>query len=599
MRSKTYTNRNEILPEYTWDLTHLVPSDKVWNQLYQDINSQIQQVSAYKNQLLKNAQTLYNALELRSKVFMMFHRIYVYSNMKLHEDTGNSRSQEDVQKVNNLEVTLNSAFAFFEPELMAADTMVIQNYLDSYEPLSMYNHFFDNLFRQKQHILPKEHEELLALASDFTGSPSEIFSMFMNADLVLPDVADGKGERHPLSLGSYQRYIKSNDPILRKNAFDSLHQKMKVHTNTLTSIYLSSLKKDVFEMRARNYTSSCEASLSSKNIDVAVYDNLIQTVHEHLPLLHRYVRLRKKMLQLPTLHMYDLYTPLVHDMDQTIEYDEAKEIVLESLKPLGADYLALVKKGFEERWIDVYENKGKRSGAYSWGTYDCHPYMLLNHQDTLNSTFTLTHEMGHALHSYYSNAHQPYLYHSYPIFLAEVASTVNESLLIHHLLGKAKEKKEKLYLLNYYMESFRTTLYRQVMFAEFEKKAHEMLENAEPVTSDSLYQMYKALNATYYGDDIIVDDLIGYEWSRIPHFYTAFYVYQYATGFSAAVALSKNILDGGQDAANHYKNFLKSGSSKYPIDTLKEAGVDMTKTTPIKNALSVFESLLDEMESLL
>jgi oligoendopeptidase F len=599
MMSKiTYTKRSEIHPDYTWDLTHMITSKDEWNQIYKQIQELLNNVSAYKGQLTLSAKTLYDALELRSDLFILFHRIYVYSNMKLHEDTGDNASQEAVQKVNGLDVKINSQLAFFEPELMTADISVIQEYMASYAPLSKYTHFFDNLFRQKKHILPKEHEELLALAGDFTGSPSEIFSMFMNADLVLPEIQDEDGNKLPLSLGSYQRYIKSKDRTLRKNAFEGLHQKMKDHTNTLTSIYLASLKKDVFEMRARKYSTSCEASLSGKNIDISVYDNLIQTVHDHLPLLHRYVRLRKKMLNHSELHMYDLYTPLVNDVDQTITYEEGKKIVLDSLKPLGDDYLELVNKGFSERWIDVYENKGKRSGAYSWGTYDRHPYILLNHQDTLNSTFTLAHEMGHALHSYYSNSHQPYIYHSYPIFLAEVASTVNESLLIQHLLTNAKEKNQKLYLLNYYMESFRTTLYRQVMFAEFEKKAHDLLENGDPITSDGMFAIYKDLNQTYYGDDIIVDDLIGYEWSRIPHFYNAFYVYQYATGFSAAVALSKNILEGGLTAADHYKNFLKSGSSKYPIDILKEAGVDMTQTTPIEEALSVFENLLNEMESL-
>ena len=599
MRQTTYTKRSEIDPNYTWDLTHMIATNEEWTQIFDQIQKYIQQIGTYKGRLTTSAQVLFDALELRSNLFILFHRIYVYSNMKLHEDTGNNASQESVQKVNGLEVTLNSQLAFLEPELMATPLSTINDYITTYEPLSKYIHFFDNLFRQKKHILSKEHEELLALASDFTGTPSEIFSMFMNADLVLPDIQDDKGDKHPLSLGSYLRYIKSNDRTLRKNAFEGLHQKMKDHTNTLTSIYLASLKKDVFEMRARNYNSSCAASLSAKNIDVSVYDNLVETVHKHLHLLHRYVALRKKMLNLPELHMYDLYTPLVNDMDKSIVYDDAKKIVLDSLKPLGDDYSTLLNKGFNERWIDVYENKGKRSGAYSWGTYDRHPYILLNHQDTLNSTFTLAHELGHALHSYYSNSNQPYIYHDYPIFLAEVASTVNESLLMNHLLNTSKEKKEKLYLLNYYMESFRTTLYRQVMFAEFEKKAHEILENGAPITSDRLFDLYKELNVQYYGNEIIIDDLIGYEWSRIPHFYNAFYVYQYATGFSAAVALSKNILEGGSSAADHYKNFLKSGSSKYPIDILKEAGIDMTQTKPIEKALSVFENLLDEMDALI
>ncbi len=599
MDNQLYTHRQEIPTEYTWNLDSLISSSTQWNELYSDIQEVTEHMSTYQGKLSDSTATLYSALELRTNLLIKFHRIYVYSYMKLHEDTSNNTSQEAVQKVNSLEVRLNSVLAFFEPELMEMDINVIHQHLATYTPLSKYAHYFDNLFRKKDHILPKDQEKLLALASDFTSSPQEIFSMFMNADLILPSIKDQNGNSLPLSLGTYQHYIKSTDAVLRKNAFEALHQTMKDHTNTLTSIYLSSLKKDVFEMRARNYSSCCAASLDGKNIHISVYDNLIETVHEHLPLLHRYVRLRKKMLNLPELHMYDLYIPLVQDMDKELSYANAQHLVLKSLSPLGDDYVHLVQDGFNQRWIDVYENKGKRSGAYSWGTYDCHPYVLLNHQSTLNSAFTLAHEMGHALHSHYSNTHQPYIYHAYPIFLAEVASTVNESLLIHHLLQQAKEKKEKLYLLNYYMENFRTTLYRQVMFAEFEKKAHDLVESGSAITSEILHTLYKDLNTHYYGDALIVDDLIGYEWSRIPHFYTPFYVYQYATGFSAAVALSENILCDGPKAVNRYKDFLKSGASMYPLDTLKKAGVDMTTTTPVQNALSVFEQLLNEMESLL
>lgn len=452
------------------------------------------------------------------------------------------------------------------------------------------------MLRQKDHILPKEQEELLALAGDFTGTPSNIFSMFTNADLVFPEVLDEEGNKVRLTHGNFIKFLKSPKVEVRKGAFDAMYQTMEANRNTLASIHLASLKKDVFLMKARKFNSSREANLFARNVDESVYDNLIDAIHDNLPLLHRYVALRKKMLGIDELHMYDLYTPMVADMDETIPYEDGKKIVLEAMKPLGDQYIKDLETGLESGWIDVYENKGKRSGAYSWGSYGTHPYVLLNYQDTLNNTFTLAHEMGHALHSFYSQATQPYVYHNYPIFLAEVASTVNESLLIRHLLDTTEAIDKRKYLLNHFMESFRTTVYRQVMFAEFEKMTHAKLEAGEPLTCDILSAMYLELNKKYYGDSIVVDDYIKYEWTRIPHFYTPFYVYQYATGYSSAVSLSQKILNGTQEDVDKYLGFLKSGCSKYPLDTLKAAGVDMTTSAPVKEALKVFETLLDEME---
>lgn len=599
MGNQELKNRNEMDPKYTWNLNDMVKDLDDWQALYDTIESDTKEITALSGKLLDSADNLYECLHKKDQLTIKFNRIFVYSNMSSHQDTNNSDAQTLVQKIGSLQVNVSSQLAFIDPEIMSGDEATLRAFLESHEGLKLYKHYLENMLRQKAHILPKEQEELLALAGDFTSTPGTIYSMFMNADLVLPEVIDDDHNTIRLTNGNYLKLLKSADPEVRKTAFEGMFSTLESNKNTLTSVYLSSLKKDVFLTRARKYKSSCEASLSDKNIDVKVYDSLIETVHNHLPLLHRYVALRKKMLNLDELHMYDLYTPMVKDMDVKVPFEEGKKIVRTALEPLGEEYLSLLDKGFNDSWIDVYENKGKRSGAYSWGTYDVHPYVLLNYQDTLNNTFTLAHEMGHALHSYYSNHTQEYVYSSYPIFLAEVASTVNESLLINHLLNTTTDKDKRMYLINHYMESFRTTLYRQVMFAEFEKKSHELVENGQAVTADSLNAIHLELNQKYYGSDVIVDDYIKHEWSRIPHFYTSFYVYQYATGFSSAVTLSKLILEEGQSAVDKYKTFLKSGCSEYPLDTLKAAGVDMTTNAPVEKALKVFEGLLDEMESLI
>lgn len=588
--------RDQVDPNYTWNLSDMIKDNDEWQQLFDDVIALCDELAALEGTLLNSADILYKQFVINEELEIKFMRLYVYSNMSLHQDTGNSNAQEMVQKINNLHVTISSKLSFVEPEIMSGDSDTLLGYIQEKDELKMYDHYINNMLRQKEHILPKEQEELLALAGDFTTTPQNIFSMFMNADLVLPEVIDEDHNPVRLTNGNFIKWLKSSDSKVRKAAFEGMYDTMAANKNTLASVHLANLKKDVFLTRAKKYSSSRAASLDPKNIDETVYDNLIDTIHENLPLLHRYVILRKKMLKLDELHMYDLYTPIVADMEETVPYEDAKALVLKALKPLGDDYQSDLKKGLESGWIDVYENKGKRSGAYSWGSYGTHPYVLLNYQDTLNNTFTLAHEMGHALHSYYSSATQPHVYHKYPIFLAEVASTVNESILMDHLLNNTTDIEKRKYLLNHYMEKFRTTVYRQVMFAEFEKITHEKLEKGEPLTSDILGDIYLDLNKKYYGDDIIVDDLIKYEWSRIPHFYTSFYVYQYATGFSAAVTLSQKILAGDEQDITNYKNFLKSGCSQYPLDTLKAGGVDMTTTKPIQKALDVFEELLNEME---
>ena len=422
--------------------------------------------------------------------------------------------------------------------------------------------------------------------------------MLNEADMVFPDVTDRNGSKHTLSHGKYISYLESEDRVLRKSAFDTLYETYLKQKNTIAAAYNASVKNDIFYSTVRNYASPLEMALEDDNIPTSVYDNLIEAVHDALPLMYRYVALRKKLLGVDELHMYDLYAPLVKDVNWSVPYDEAKVTVKKALSVMGKEYTDALQKGFNGGWIDVYENKGKRSGAYSWGAFGGHPYVLLNHNDTVNSMFTVAHEMGHALHSYFTWEKQPFVYSGHKIFVAEVASTCNEALLMEYLLNTETDKTRQLYLINYFMEQFRGTLFRQTMFAEFEKKAHEMSASGTPLTCDNLSAVYHDLNRLYFGNDITIDKYIDIEWARIPHFYNAYYVYQYATGYSAAIALSKGILNEGQPAVDKYMDFLRKGCSEYSIDLLKGAGVDMTSKKPIEAAMEVFKGLLDKMENL-
>lgn len=592
-------NRNEIDDKYKWRLTDLIDDEQTFENYFKEITSLANHIQGMQGTLGDSAGNLFDCLDSKDTLETKFSRLYAFSFMRLHLDTTDAKSQEATERIDALQVTVMSALAYIEPELLSIEDVLLQAFMNEHSGLRLYKHYFDDIKRQKAHVLPKEQEMLLAGLSDFAGSPGKIFSMFNDADLKFPDVIDEDGKPSVLTKGNFSRYLESSDVKVRETAFKTLYATYKKSENTLASILTSNLKKDVFMMRTRKFNSTCEASLFAKNIDVSVYENLIEVVHEHLPLLHRYVSLRKKMLGLDELHMYDLYTPMIQDADEVITYDEARSTVEDALAVMGTDYTKTLQTAFDSNWIDVYESEGKRSGAYSWGTYDVHPYILLNHQDNTKTMFTLAHELGHTMHSYYSNSEQPYIYARYPIFLAEVASTVNESLLLQHLLQTTTEKKKRMYLLNHYMESFRTTLYRQTMFAEYEKTTHELVENGEALTAERLSSIYYDLNKKYYGEDIVVDDEIAMEWARIPHFYYNYYVYQYATGFSSAIAISKDILENGEKAVENYKVFLKSGCSRYPLDTLKAAGVDMTTKAPVESALKIFEGVLDEMESLI
>ncbi|WP_304942280.1 oligoendopeptidase F [Vallitalea guaymasensis] len=591
--------RNEISDEFKWRLEDMISSKEEWENMYKEIMSMTEEITSYSGKLKESADTLLDCLKKRDQLEEKLSRLYVYSNMKLHEDANNSEAQNTAEKANSLMVKVNSSISFIEPEISSMSDDLLKNYMESADGLKLYKTYFDDLLRKKEHILSMEEELLLARAQELAGTPENIFAMFNNADLKFPTIKGEDGNDVELTKGRYVTFMESKDRRVRKDAFEALYGTYSKYKNTLAATYNANIKKDIFYMQAKKFNSTCEASLFENNIPVAVYDQLIETVHKYLPLMHRYVSIRKRMLNLDELHMYDVYTPIVKDIDVKVTFEEAKEKVLEALAPLGEEYCNLLRKGFNEKWIDVYENEGKRSGAYSWGTYGVHPYVLLNHQDNVNHMFTLAHEMGHSLHTYYSSKTQPFIYAEYPTFLAEVASTVNEALLMEYLLKTTEDKNQRLYLINYFMEQFKGTLYRQAMFAEFEKTTHELVEQGEALTADTLSSMYHDINVKYFGEDMIIDSEVDMEWARIPHFYYNYYVFQYSTGYSAAIALSQKILKEGEEAVTKYKNFLKSGSSEYPIDTLKKAGVDMTTAEPIEKALKVFEGLLDEMESII
>lgn len=589
--------REEISAQYKWAIEDLYANDELWEEDFKRVGELAEKIKDFQGTLGESPKRLHEYMEIYIAMSQLFEKVYVYANQKLHENTGNPIYQALAGRAQGLGVLTSESTAFFEPEILGIPNETFESFLKE-EELQNYTQYFEEIRRKKEHILSREMEELLAQAGEVCEGASDIFSMFNNADLKFEDVTDEKGNLYMLTHGTYIALLEDNNREVRRQAFEHLYHRYEEYKNSLAAIYQTSVKADVFQAKARKYNSAREMALDGSNIPVSVYDKLIESVHKHLPAMYKYVDLRKKTLGLEELHMYDLYVPMVGDVDMKKTFDEAKEIVKEGLAPLGEEYVALLQKGFDEKWIDIYENEGKRSGAYSWGAYGTHPYVLLNYNGTLNHVFTLAHEMGHALHSYFSDENQDYIYAGYKIFVAEVASTVNESLLIHHFISKATDKKEKAYLINHFLEQFRGTLYRQTMFAEFEWKAHEMVEKQESLTPENLCDLYYELNQKYFGEGIVIDKEIAMEWSRIPHFYNAFYVYQYATGFSAAIAISKAILAGDEKVKEGYFKFLKSGSSRYPIDLLKLCNVDMTTTKPVEDALKVFEELLQEFETL-
>jgi oligoendopeptidase F len=594
--------RAEIDSAFKWRLEDLYKTEVDWRAALDSVTEQIAVIQQYRGQLA-NPSDLLNCLNAVYNAGEIIGRLYVYAHMKSHEDTSDTIYQGMADTAVSADVKFRAVTAFIEPEILSnlEDTDALNRVLSAEPGMALYKHYLENLLRQKAHILSAEAEEILANAGEIGNAADNIFSMLQNADMKFGTITDENGDRVEVTNGRYISLVESSDRRVRKDVFDTYYDSYWKQKNTIAAAYNASVKKDLFFSKTRKHPSALDSALFDSNIPREVYKNLIAAVHEALPELHRYVRLRKKALNLPDLHMYDLYTPIIADADRAVSYDEAKEKVLLGLAPLGEDYLAAVRSGLENGWVDVYENEGKNSGAYSWGAYGVHPYILMNYDNKLDDMFTLAHEFGHSLHSYYTWASQPYIYGDYTTFLAEVASTVNEALLMQYLLGETSDGATRAYLLNHFLEQYRGTVFRQTMFAEFEMFTHEMAERGEPLTVDSLNTLYRELNLKYYGPDIIVDDSIDLEWGRIPHFYSAFYVYQYATGFSAAMAFASRILqpgDAGREAVERYLAFLKSGSSDYSINILKKAGVDMSSPVPVREALAQFKTLLDQMEGL-
>ncbi|MFD1174321.1 oligoendopeptidase F [Oceanobacillus picturae] len=597
--TKELPKRNELPVNLTWKLEDIFETDQVWDEELAQLQKDIPQIAEFQGKLSDSADSLYNMLLLQDKLSQRLGKLYTYAHMRYDEDTTNSWYQGLNAKAENVLTQASSEMSFIVPEILAMEEGKVEAFLKENQGLQAYKKTLDEITRQRPHVLSQKEEALLAEASEPMSSASQTFGMLNNADLTFPRIKNESGEEVELTHGRYISFLESKDQRVREEAFKAMYGKYGEFKNTFASTLNGNVKKDNFYAKVRNYNSAREAALDNNNIPEQVYDNLVEAVNEKLPLLHRYAALRKKVMKLDELHMYDLFTPLVQDVDMEIPYEKAQKVVLEGLEPLGEEYLNIVKEGYENRWIDVEENKGKRSGAYSSGAYGTNPYILLNWQDNVNNMFTLAHELGHSVHSYYTRKNQPYRYGNYSIFVAEVASTCNEALLNDHLLKTTEDEKEKLYLLNHFLEGFRGTVFRQTMFAEFEHDIHVRMQNGEALTAERLTELYYELNKKYFGDAVVSDEEIGLEWARIPHFYYNYYVYQYATGYSAATALANKILAEEDGAVNRYLNFLKAGSSDYPIEVLKQAGVDMTSKQPILDALDVFEEKLNEMEELL
>lgn len=591
--------RSEIAEADKWALEDLFLTDADWKAAVKQLEEQLAQLKGYAGKVSASADALYAYLTLADETENLFEKVLVYSNEKMHEDMGNSTYQGYAAQAQAAATRLSAAEAFFEPELLAMEESRLQGFLKEDPKLEKYRLLIDRIWRRKEHTLSAAGEEILAKTYEMATAPDDIFSMFNDADAKFGTIRDENGKEVELTHGRFGGFMESSDRRVRKEAFEALYQTYDQFKNTLAATYSANVKKAKFYADVRKYPSALAAALAPGNIPTEVYDNLIETVHCFLPAMYRYVALRKRALGVEELHMYDVYVPLVADQTKKIPFAEAKEIVKRGLAPMGEEYVSHLEEGFDHRWIDVYENRGKRSGAYSWGAYGTHPYVLLNYQGKLDDVFTLAHEMGHALHSWYSNANQPYVYSGYLIFVAEVASTCNESLLMQYLLKERKDKKEKAYLLNHFIDQFKGTLFRQTMFAEFEKITHEMYAKGESLTAERLCAVYMDLNRKYFGEEMVSDPQIALEWARIPHFYTEFYVYQYATGFSCAIALSKRILEMGEAGVADYMKFLKGGYSKDPIELLKMAGVDISTPKPVEDALQLFEELVSELEELL
>ena len=590
--------RSEVETSLTWKLEDIFVSEKEWEEALNEALSLADEIVKFTGKITESADTLYKVLEIYEKCHLKFHLVNGYAFKMRDVDTTSTSSQTLYAKAMSAEVTASEKLAFIEPEIIAASDETVEKFYNEKPELVKYKIFIAEIRRGKEHSLSPELEKLLAGTNELAELPYEGFATLSNADLKFPEITNEKGEKIQITNGRFVPLEESKDRALRKEVFEKYYETFGSFKNTWAILYAGQIKQLMFNARARKYSTTLEASVDGNNVSPEVYKNLVEAINDNLDKMHRYVRLRKKLLEVDELHMYDVYVPIVKDYEVKYTIEEAKELVLKAVKPLGANYVRLLEKAFAERWIDVVENEGKRSGAYSSGMYGVHPFVLLNFNGTLDNVFTLAHEMGHAMHSYFSNEAQNFLDSRYKIFVAEVASTTNEVLLMEYMLKNAKDNKERAYLLNHYMDSFKGTIYRQTMFAEFEKTSNEIAESGEPLTHENLTKLYLELNKKYYGEDMVSDELIGYEWMRIPHFYYNFYVYQYATGYSAAVAIAHRILEEGEVAVNDYMKFLHSGCTDDPVSLLKIAGVDMATKEPINSALEVFDRVIGEMEGL-
>lgn len=590
--------RESIDKKYIWDLSDLFVSDEAWEAAFMKLKEESKSFLHFKGRLLESSETLLEALESYESLSRRLINLVTYARLKMDENTKDSKYQGMVSRSEKLATEIQKENAFFIPELLQADEETMEKLLD-HPKLKHYKKYFSDLLRKKPHILSEEMESVLAQVGELGEAPGNAYGMLLNADMSFEDAVDSKGDAHSLTNGSYVSLLMSKDPVLRKDAFEKYYRVYEGHINTLSSLLQSEVNKNIFFSKMRNYSSAREAALFQHNIPVTVPDQLIEAVNNNLDSFYKYMELRKKVLGVDELHLYDIYTPIVSNVDFPISYDEASTMVTEALAPLGEAYQKTIRSAFDQRWIDVYESEGKRSGAYSAGTYDSRPYILLNHKDNMNSMFTLAHELGHSMHSHLTRQAQPYVYGNYSIFVAEVASTTNEALLNDYLLKTIEDKEKRKYILNHYLEQFRGTIFRQTMFAEFERDIHQRVEEGGALTNDFLCDHYLKLNQKYFGPSVIIDEEIKYEWSRIPHMYYNFYVYQYATGFSAAIALSDQILKEGKPAVDRYLEFLSSGSKDYPINILQKAGADMTTKDPVSNALENFREAVDELEKLM
>ncbi|MCL2592214.1 MAG: oligoendopeptidase F [Defluviitaleaceae bacterium] len=592
--------RSDVPKELTWAVENMFATDAAWEKEVEEITALVPEVAKYKGTFVENSKNLLEFCKKFDEVEKRLHTAFVFANLKSSEDNGNTTYQAMSDKAGTLMRTVYAAVSFYEPELLSLGEEKINKYLEECEELRLYTHNFEDTLRKAKHILSPEMEEVLTKVGEISQGPGNIYSMINDVDIKFGTIIDENGNEAEVTHASAYAFALSKNRNVRRDAFKARGKAYVAQKNTLAATYASSVKGDCFFAKMKNYDSALAAALSEANIPVDVYHNLIKAVHNNLPSLHKYVDVRKRALGLEDIRNYDLAVPMVENVDTKVSYEKAMETVVEGVRILGDEYANMVKHGFENRWVDVYENEGKTSGAFAWGSYGGpHPFVLMNFNDTVSDMFTLAHEMGHAMHSYYTWKTQPKVYGSYPIFLAEVASTVNECLLMDYLLKTTEDADMKKYLINYYMDQFIGTLFRQTQFAEFEMITHEMQERGETLTVDSLNKVYTELWVKYHGTDIIMEEEVSQEWSRIPHFYRAFYVYQYATGYSAAVAFAKRIIDGVPNAVEDYLGFLKAGNSDYAINILKKAGVDMSSPAPVDSALEVFKGLVDQFESYL